>query len=370
MAFDIGAGLAEAGKSLAQTAQAYTLESQKAELEQEKIKLADQLAGAREEKQRSFVTSEREATQKFTGGENALNRDNVVKLANISAAASIQSAGIHAGATLGAARMNIDARRAEAAEQRKFEGEQRELDRGFRREERTDERQFQSGEKALDRAADKERVAAQVKSHMDGISAQILAQSNLQQSSQEFQSKEKALDREQQKPLLDAEVIQKQVKAASDQIVLDARKDLQTATQSGDAAKIEAAKQNLAVAEYTSKDDFQQVVAYQAQARLIEANLSNKQAKLAALQSSGSASFTPEGKQAIAAMTREVERLQRDFDTAVAAARQAITRLPTFGATPSGTVPDLSKYIIRPPAAPQPGSLKMPGLINTAPDER
>lgn len=98
MAFDIGAGLSEMGKSVAQTAQAYTLESQKAELENQKVMLADQLAGAREEKQRGFLTSERLSTEQFTGGENSANRASSEKVAGIGAAAHLGAAGISAGA--------------------------------------------------------------------------------------------------------------------------------------------------------------------------------------------------------------------------------------------------------------------------------
>ncbi len=98
MAFDIGAGFSEMGKSVAQTAQAYTLEAQKADLETEKVKLADQLAGAREEKGRQFTTSEREATQTFTGGENEKTRGNQKDIATIGATAHLGAAGIAAGA--------------------------------------------------------------------------------------------------------------------------------------------------------------------------------------------------------------------------------------------------------------------------------
>lgn len=48
MRFNIGAGLSEAGKGLAQTAQAWTLEAQRAEIEKDKVRLADMLSSARE----------------------------------------------------------------------------------------------------------------------------------------------------------------------------------------------------------------------------------------------------------------------------------------------------------------------------------
>lgn len=108
MAFDIGAGLSTAGTAVAASAGAQILESQKAELEMEKVKLADQLAGAREEKQRGFLTSERVATQEFTGGENTKNRQNSLDIAKLTTDATIKAAGIGAGATIASAQMHVN----------------------------------------------------------------------------------------------------------------------------------------------------------------------------------------------------------------------------------------------------------------------
>lgn len=105
MAFSLMNGLSSAGTAVAATAGAYTLEAQKAEAEMEKVKLVDQLAGVREEKGRAFTTSEREASQAFTGGENKETRANAVAIANIGADAAIKGHQISAGATLGAATM-------------------------------------------------------------------------------------------------------------------------------------------------------------------------------------------------------------------------------------------------------------------------
>lgn len=110
MGFDIANGLSEMGKGIAQTAQAFTLENQRASLEKEKITLADTLAGAREDKQREFTKGERIETQAWQGGENALNRTSAKDIAQLQADTAVKTAGISAGATLGAARMNIEAR--------------------------------------------------------------------------------------------------------------------------------------------------------------------------------------------------------------------------------------------------------------------
>lgn len=108
MAFNFGAGLSLMGESIAKTAGAYTLEAQKAEAQKEMMVLADQMAGARDEKQRSFMSSERVAGQEFQSGEKGLDRSHAEKLANQQAETAIRTAGIGAGATLTAARMRSD----------------------------------------------------------------------------------------------------------------------------------------------------------------------------------------------------------------------------------------------------------------------
>ena len=105
MAFDIGNGLSSMGTAVAATAGAYTLEAQKAELEMQKVKLADELAGGREEKQRGFLSGESEkergSREKIAGETNATH----LEVGKMTSAASMA----HAGATLTAAREHITA---------------------------------------------------------------------------------------------------------------------------------------------------------------------------------------------------------------------------------------------------------------------
>jgi hypothetical protein len=69
MPIDIGAGFALMGQSVAQTAQAAALEMIRSEAEERRVKLANDLADARESKGRAetqaFQTSEREAKERF-----------------------------------------------------------------------------------------------------------------------------------------------------------------------------------------------------------------------------------------------------------------------------------------------------------------
>jgi len=98
MPFNLGNGLSAMGTAIV----ANSVENQKADLEMEKVKLADQLAGAREEKGRQFQTSERIATQQFTGEENTKNRANAVDIAKI----GLQGSLAQAGATVASAQIH------------------------------------------------------------------------------------------------------------------------------------------------------------------------------------------------------------------------------------------------------------------------
>lgn len=115
--FDIGAGLAEMGKSMAQSASVALLEQQKSDNDMERLKLADQLAGERESRGRKeahgYDMEKLDKTQTFTSGENEKDRQN-----------RITTAGISAGASLQAAREGIAARREEAALDRKERGDE------------------------------------------------------------------------------------------------------------------------------------------------------------------------------------------------------------------------------------------------------
>lgn len=115
MAFDFGAGISAAGTSVAQTAQAYTLEAQKADLEKEKVMLADQLQGQREERGREFTTSERVSGQQFQGEQTDKKLASDEKLTKMHVDATLGAAGISAGASLGAAKMHADSVRDQIA---------------------------------------------------------------------------------------------------------------------------------------------------------------------------------------------------------------------------------------------------------------
>lgn len=112
MAFvNLGAGFAEAGKNIAATAGAWTLEAQKAETEKEKAVLVDQLMGARQEKQNVFTSGESEKERGFKTGESALDRTSREKISEATRQATIAAASISAGAHVQAARISADVHR-------------------------------------------------------------------------------------------------------------------------------------------------------------------------------------------------------------------------------------------------------------------
>lgn len=99
MQFDLSNGLSAAGTALAGYAGATGLQAQKDAAEQDKIRLADELAGVREEKGRTFTTSERVAGQTFTGGQNDLTRQNQLETTKMHVDATKYSADSSAGAS-------------------------------------------------------------------------------------------------------------------------------------------------------------------------------------------------------------------------------------------------------------------------------
>lgn len=122
MAFNFSAGLSLMGDSIAKTAGALSIEAQKAEAQKEMMVLADQMAGVRDDKQRSFMSSERVAGQEFQKGEKGLDRSHAEKLAQLQADTAIKTAGIGAGATLTAARMRSEDAKLDRADAKdKFE---------------------------------------------------------------------------------------------------------------------------------------------------------------------------------------------------------------------------------------------------------
>jgi len=300
MAFNIGNGLAAAGAAVAQTAGTMAIESQKAELQKEMVTLADTLATKREYAGREHAGQIQEKLvekqQVFQGGENEKQRASAKELAMISANTAITTAGISAGATLGAARMQVDAR---------------------------------AKEHDLDLKAQAPLREAQIKAY-------------------------------------GAETLLKEIQTNGVKLIQDARVDLQKATESGDAAALSAAKLKLYNAEFSNGDEMKNAAAYQAQAKLIETQLSHAQTRLVQLQDA-SKMMDPAAKALADQLQKQVAELTRDMRAAVKASEAALARAtpnykPPGGATDAAPATlDLNKFMI------QQSRPAKPGLLNQTP---
>lgn len=299
MPFDLSNGFSALGEAVSKTAGAYALEAQKADAQKEMLTLADQLAGVREEKGRTFQTSERVATQAFTAGENTENRKSALGIAQLQADAAVKSAGIHAGATIGAAQ--IGAATSTANNRATLEANAADTDK---------------------------RLAAN-------------------------------------KPLVDAEVLQKNITTASAQMVQDARKELQEARATNDPTKIKAAQQKEYDASYSSQAQVQQVSLYQAQAKIAESAMNFIQGKIASLQAS-SMGISPETQATIKQLQNQLKQRESEFNAAMRTADDAIKSLPAY--TPPGgagtSAPPLSSFF-KAPAAPSGAAPPPAGMIDS-----
>lgn len=316
----IGAGLAEAGKNVADTAGKWTLEAQRADAETEKVKLIDQLTGVREERGRAFQTSERVATQGYQSGEKALDRANAMDIVKLQTDATVKAAGISAGPGY-----------ASVAQRRE---------------------EFAAG-------------APMREAQVEGVKAETLLK---QKGAADYETEHQAITdmRTAQTESYKTENLLKTIQAQSQQSILDAKKQLGEALASNDPAKIAEAKNNIFTAEFSAKDEVQRVSLYQAQARLIEQAMAATQAKLVVLQDPMK-QMDPGAKVLADTLTKDLERQRGEYNAATRAAADALKNLPTSSPSsgaPGTTAPDLSKYM-RTPAAPVTG--KPAPLLNNAP---
>lgn len=111
--FSVANGLSEMGKTVAQTAQAWTLEAQKAEEQRKAIELAEQLASQREDKRMAFQSGEAEKDRGWKTGEGDKERGSREKIASENNKTSLATAGISAGATITAAQIGAASRASE-----------------------------------------------------------------------------------------------------------------------------------------------------------------------------------------------------------------------------------------------------------------
>ena len=159
--------------------------------------------------------------------------------------------------------------------------------------------------------------------------------------------------------LYGAQTIGAKIQNATNQEMLDARGELKDAMASGDSAKVTAAQQRVAAAQYSLHDDVQRAATLAAQESNDRLQVQSLETQIAA-KSIGTPGELPEQAQARAAL---VQSLQADLDvakdnyaTSHAMAQKAAQAIPAFNAasapgTSSGGRPPLPSFA-KPPAAP------------------
>ena len=303
MRFNLGAGLSELGKGVAQTAQAWTLEAQRAEIEKEKVILADQLMGKREGARMAHVTSEREAGQTFLAGEHGLDRAQKMDITRMQMENAVKTAQISAGP--GYARVALDR-------------EQFQADAPLRAEKLEGQRAETSLKKAQAGGYEEEHSAL-------------------------------VKQREAQTRAYDSETLSRQIKADADKNLLDARKELDEAVKVNDPERIAAAQKSMYVAEFSAKDEVQRVSLAQAQAKLWETAMNQTQTRLAALQDPMK-QMDPGAKALTDQLTKQLEDQRRQFNAAAQRAQELERTLPRIGQPQSnvtGTI-DLNQFVRKP----------------------
>lgn len=229
-----------------------------------------------------------------------------------------------------AGKYTLEAQRADLARQGiiladelagKREGAQRE----FLSSERVEGQKFQSGEKVLDRTHGEKlaQLQADTAIRTAGISA------GASKYAADLGASERQKDRDQNAPLVAQQTIAGHIKNQSEQGVLDARKELQTARESGDPLKIKAAQQKEYDATYSSQQQVQQVSLFQAQAKLLEAAVTATQTRLVALQDPVK-QMTPEGKALATTLEAQLKRQYAEFQAAMRTADEALKNLPAY----------------------------------------
>lgn len=287
------AGFAAMGESLSKTAGNYLLENQRNEAEMAKVTLADQLLSAREGKQREFTAGEAEKQRGFLKEESGLERASREKIASEGHATTLKAAGISAGATLGAAQMNIAARREESILDRAHQAEQARLTREEMRPMRE----------------------AQIKVYT-------------------------------------AEEIQKTLETQVKQEVFDARKDLDAAQKSGDADALKRAQERFAAATYSSSEAVQAASVARSVADQYKSMAAEKRAQLAVAMDVTKGGMQPGAEQRVKALQDELTSLEATWKQKVREADDLVKNMPRFNQPSSSTTRRPLDQILRPGATP------------------
>lgn len=159
--------------------------------------------------------------------------------------------------------------------------------------------------------------------------------------------------RAQQARALNVETQAKEIQVKAGQLISDAKDDLLKA--GNDPAKIAEAKRRIAILESSTKEDRQEIALWQQQAKLAEAAMTATMTRLTTLQNSGL--LTDESKALEQTLQKILQQQRRDFAASTAQARALLDALdPTRKAAASTEPVDLTKYLktLNPPPGAKP----------------
>lgn len=327
--FNVAAGLSQMGETVSKFAGTAALEQQRADLQKQSLILSNQLAGERESKgrqeQHGLNMQTLDKTQAFTAAESEKDRAN-----------RLQATGISAGASITAARMQIDAMapvRAAQIEASKIEAEGRKLDNELKSSIVSARKELQSATETGDPTAI-EAAKAKVAIYDEGASLRAAQAKGLA-----------------------VETDAKTLKLQSDKLIADRKEELLKAQN--DPAKTAELKREISILESSTKEERAEIALWQQQAKLVETAMTATMTRLTTLQNTGL--MTDESKAQETTLQMILKQQQREFAVATAQAKARLEALDP-NAKKTREAPDLSKYIKKPAAPPVP-----PGLIDSTP---
>lgn len=338
--FNVGAGLAQMGQTVAQTMGAGMLEQQRAMLERERLTLANTMAAERESKGRAeahgYDMAKTDKVQQYDMEKTDKTIAAELKRTSISAGASIAAANIG----LKGRQMEIDAMapvRAAQIEAHKAEAAGKALDNEL---------------KSSIVGARKELEAATT----DGDPLRIKAAREKVDIYDEVSAFRTAQIRG-----MNVETDSKTQKLQVDKLITD-RKDELLKVQN-DPARTAELKREISILESSSKENRAEIALWQQQAKLAETAMTATMTRLTSLQNTGL--LTDESKALEQTLQKVLKQQQLEFAAASAQAKALLQALDAT-APRSPDVQDLSKYV-KPKAAAKPAvTAAPPGLIDSS----
>lgn len=317
MAFNFAAGIAKAGEGIADLAGKFTLEAQRADLAQQGVRLADELAGKRDETQRGFLDTQRVETQKFTGDQKGLDRTSAMDIQKLQSQTSLSVAGSAAASAKYASDAMKPVREAQIAASN-AEAEGRKLDNELKTNQKTARRELEAATTGGNQA---EIDAARLKVDIYDEGAAL---------------------RTQQAKALRVETAGKELEQKDKKLISDTRNALVAAKD--DPVKTAELKRNLHLLESSTADDRKDIAQWHTQAKIHESAMLATAARLSALEKEYGTSPTADALKEY--LNKVMKQQERDFRAAAAQSQALLNALnPTAAVT--GAPIDPNQFVTR-----------------------